>query len=110
LRETVFDSLVDSLRQVDPDATAADPAAQLHKVVARAAESRQHSDVDAASSSSPREPPRLSARLAAIAAMRDTLCEGLWALHEERPAEPLPFLAAKLQAQSQAQQDSLKPS
>ena len=91
LRETVFDSLVASLRQVDPD-MAGGPADQLHAVVAQAA------GAEALPEPVRREPRSLGAKLSAIAAMRDSLCEGLWALHEERPAEPLPFLAQKLSA------------
>jgi hypothetical protein len=106
IRETVFDTIVDSLRKVDPVSAAAGPAAQLHKAVAAAAENSSAGESnprDGEESPASREVPNLGAKLAAIAAMRDSLYEGLWALHEERPADPLPFLIAKLHAQANAQ-------
>ena len=112
---------------MDPDGAAADPAAHLHKAISAAAGSNSDGVSNMASAAvginstgvknavgvgeSPvsRELPSLSARLAAIAAMRDTLCEGLWALHEERPADPLPFLMKKLQVQSDAKNFETQP-
>jgi hypothetical protein len=119
LRECgVYDTLVDSLRHLDVSHTGSSPRRQLSAAVAAAAakaapsaEGGNQTSVgigETAQQSSCGGANRtvfvpLSVKMATITSMRESLVDGLWALHSARPKEPLQFLAEALDPQPQAQ-------